>query len=373
MPIRVLIVDDSTFFRRRVTDILELDPEIEVVGIAKNGQEAVEQVSILKPDVVTMDIEMPVMDGITAVKKIMASRPVAILMFSSLTHAGAQATFDAMEAGALDFLPKKFEDIARDRKEAVELLISRVKALGRKRMPMRRFATRISSEGLASRSSLDSKTAAASTRARFAVNKAAVSLVSSNKHYKVLAVGTSTGGPAALQTLLTSLPENFPYPIILVQHMPGTFTHAFAARLDKICNIKVVEASHGDVLKPGTAYLAPGGRQMLFEGTANRAKVKITDAEASERVTYKPSVDLSFASLARVYGGDVLALILTGMGADGRDGCKMLKTKGAKIWAQDEASCVVFGMPQAVIAANLTDNVFPMSAFAKNILTEMKA
>lgn len=373
MAYKVLVVDDSTFFRRRVKEILEQDPGINVIGDARNGEDAVKLVKELKPDVVTMDVEMPVMDGITAVRQIMATQPTAILMFSSLTHDGAEATLDALEAGALDFLPKKFEDIAQNRKEAVALLQDRVKALGRrrghvKRKPLQQASTSPgttrSTKMFMRTSSLDlSKPSSAPTAAA----------VASGKLYKLLAVGTSTGGPVALQTILTALPASFPYPILLVQHMPGSFTRAFAERLDSLCQINVKEASQGDRLRPGTAYLAPGGKQMLIEGHSRDASVKISDAQGMEQITYKPSVDLTFASVSRVFGGDVLGLILTGMGADGREGCRALKANGAKIWAQDEQSSVVYGMPQAVTAANLTEKNISLDAIASQIITEMKA
>lgn len=374
MAYRVLVVDDSSFFCRRVKEILNQDSELEVVGQAKNGEDAIKLVKELKPDVVTMDVEMPVMDGITAVKRIMQSDPVPILMFSSLTHDGAQATLDALDAGALDFIPKKFEDIATNRKEAIDLLQSRVKALARKKLGNAGLksrsalttpgTTRITQVFMRS-SSLDSRNEPASVANRF-------SGVSSRKTYKILVIGTSTGGPVALQKVLAGLPASFPHPILLVQHMPGSFTKAFAERLNQICKINVAEASQGDRLKPGWAYLAPGGRQMLVEGSAASATINITDRQSDGAMTYKPSVDLTFSSVSRLYGGDVLALILTGMGADGREGCKALKSMGAKIWAQDEQTSVVYGMPQAVTAANLAELNLPIHDFTQSIMTEMQ-
>lgn len=372
MPYKVLVVDDSTFFRRRVKEILSQDPNLEVIGDAKNGVEAVEQVKALDPDVVTMDIEMPVMDGISAVKAIMSEKPVPIMMFSSLTYEGAQATLDALEAGALDFLPKKFEDIARDRREALDLLQSKVKALGPRKASISRFrkptlAPQGPGKTKATRtfirsSNLDSS--AGSTSSTPVRSK-------SGKRYKLLAIGTSTGGPVALQTVLTELPATFPCPIVLVQHMPGTFTTAFAERLNQVCQIKVKEADDGDVLRPGTAYLAPGGRQMVIDGNASNPRINITDVNDSTLVTYKPSVDLTFTSAARVFSGDVLGIILTGMGADGREGCRKLKASGAKIWAQDENSCVVYGMPHAVAEANISERSIPLKEIASSINQEI--
>ncbi|MCY7294412.1 protein-glutamate methylesterase/protein-glutamine glutaminase [Alteromonas sp. a30] len=363
MPYKVLVVDDSTFFRRRVREILSQDPLLEVVGEARNGQEALDLVDELDPDVVTMDVEMPIMDGISAVKKIMSTHPVPIIMFSSLTYEGAQATLDALEAGALDFLPKKFEDIARDRKEVVELLQARVRALGLRKRSIRRF--RKPPEPV----SIPGRTKATRTFIRSATLND--SLSRRTKQYKLLAIGTSTGGPVALQTILMDIPATFPYPIILVQHMPGTFTAAFAERLNQMCQIKVKEAEDGDVLKPGVAYLAPGGKQMVIEGSSSNARISITESSVLENLTYKPSVDLTFTSLAKVFKGDVLGVILTGMGADGREGCRKLKQFGAKIWAQDEQSCVVYGMPQAVTKANISERNIALSEMADSIRKEM--
>ena len=364
MPYKVLVVDDSTFFRRRVREILEQDPKLEVVGEAKNGREAVQMVRDLDPDVVTMDVEMPVMDGISAVKEIMGKHPVPIIMFSSLTYEGAQATLDALEAGALDFLPKKFEDIARDRKEVVDLLQSRVRALGLRKGTIGRFRR---APELAF---TPGKTKATRTFIRSSSLSGRDS-VAKSKPYQLLAIGTSTGGPVALQTILTQIPATFSYPIVLVQHMPGTFTSAFAERLNQMCQIKVKEAADGDVLRPGVAYLAPGGKQMILRGGSANPRISIMDSNIHDSMTYKPSVDLTFDSLAEVFGGNVLGIILTGMGADGREGCRKLKARGARIWAQDEQSCVVYGMPQAIAKANIAERSVALSDMADLIKKEM--
>lgn len=370
MAYRILIVDDSTFFRRRITQILQEDPELQVVGEAKNGMEAISLALQLKPDVITMDVEMPVMDGISAVKQIMAQCPVPIIMFSSLTHDGAGATLDALDAGALDFLPKKFEDIALNKKEATLLLQQRVKTLARKSPGLRssvfrkpdfeRFgSSQLLRSPVSQGGQFDSSAAQTTTSQR------------TKKHYKCLAIGTSTGGPVALQKILIDIPRAFPHPIIMVQHMPAAFTEAFANRLNDLCKITVKEAKQGDVLAAGTAYLAPGGCQMTIEGRAGSAHIKISEADRYPDVTYKPSVDLTFKSLSNVFGGDVLAIILTGMGADGREGCRELKLKGAKIWAQDEKSSVVYGMPQAVTVANIAEQNFAIEHMSQQIKSEM--
>ncbi|GLT17414.1 chemotaxis response regulator protein-glutamate methylesterase of group 1 operon [Vibrio zhanjiangensis] len=365
MAIKVLVVDDSSFFRRRVSEIINSDPRLEVMDVATNGKEAVDKALRLKPDVITMDIEMPVMDGITAVREIMAKGPVPILMFSSLTHDGAKATLDALDAGALDFLPKKFEDIARNRDEAVSLLQQRVLEISSRRSLMRRPVAKPTTPAAKTPLSASAQRptptmSKPSSMARFK---------STGKRYQLTAIGTSTGGPVALQKILTQLPANYPHPILLIQHMPATFTAAFASRLNSLCKIQVKEAEDGDSLKPGVAYLAPGGKQMMVDGRPGAAKLRVIDG--GERMNYKPCVDVTFGSAAKIYSDQVLSMVLTGMGADGREGARMLKSAGATIWAQDEESCVVYGMPQAVAKAGLSTEDLPLDRIAERMLVEV--
>ncbi|MUL06995.1 chemotaxis-specific protein-glutamate methyltransferase CheB [Aliivibrio fischeri] len=373
MAIKVLVVDDSSFFRRRVSEIINSDPRLEVIDVAVNGKEAVEKAKSLKPDVITMDIEMPVMDGISAVREIMKACPTPTLMFSSLTHDGAKATLDALDAGALDFLPKKFEDIERNRDEAVSLLQKRIAEIARKKSFMRRPV--LSSQSTSTVESRTATTRTATSALTASPVKAAPAapiaqrFKATGKKYQLTAIGTSTGGPVALQKILTAIPANYPHPIILVQHMPATFTAAFAARLNNLCKIQVKEAEDGDVLKPGCAYLAPGGLQMMVDGRPGASRLKILDG--GERMNYKPCVDVTFGSAAKVYGDKVLSMILTGMGADGREGCRMLKAGGATIWSQDEQSCVVYGMPQAVDKAGLSSESLPLDRIAERMLVEV--
>jgi len=342
MAVRVLVVDDSGFFRRRVTEMLNADPLLEVIGTAGDGKEAIEQVAKLHPDVVTMDIEMPVMDGITATRQIMRSHPTPIIMFSSLTTDGAKATLDALDAGAVDFLPKRFEDISKDREEAKKLLCERVRQLARRPAVTARPST-LSAKPVTA-------TAAKPISDRPVTTSA--SPIRSRGDIKLVAIGTSTGGPVALQEVLTKLPANFRTPILLVQHMPGSFTPAFAQRLNSLCAITVKEAADGDVLQPASAYLAPGGMQMTLEKRGEQTLIRINESLPNQ--TYKPSVDITFSSVAKFYPKNTLAIILTGMGADGREGCRELKQSGSVIWAQDQASCVVYGMPAAVTDAGLS-------------------
>jgi len=351
MAVRVLIVDDSGFFRRRLSEIFAADPGIEVVGTAANGQEAVDQVPRLKPDVITMDIEMPVMDGISAVRRIMATHPTPILMFSSLTTEGATATFEALEAGAADYLPKRLEDIAADRNVAIRELTARVRLLATRRAPP---PPRSPAEALVHE-----------------LVRAPAARPGGAGRYRVLAIGASTGGPVALQQVLMALPRDFPLPILIVQHMPGTFTGPFAQRLSQMCKVTVKEAADGDVLMPGQALLAPGGKQMLLEQRAGQVLVRIQEPEPGQN--YKPSVDVTFTAVARIYPGKALALVLTGMGADGREGARLLKQGGSTVWAQDEKSCVVYGMPAAVAEAGLADQVLPLLSIGPGIAHEVGA
>lgn len=343
MVAKVLVVDDSGFFRKRIVEILEADPGIQVVGTAADGREAIRQVSMLKPDVVTMDIEMPVMDGITSVRRIMAIHPTPVLMFSSLSYEGAQATLDALEAGALDFLPKRFDDITKDREQAKMVLRNRVRQLAGRKLVKPAPATPTT------------RTAAGATARPAARGGARGEEAARLGNAQLVAIASSTGGPVALQQVLTKLPGSFPLPIVLVQHMPASFTPAFANRLDQQCQIKVKEAEDGDVLRAGTAYLAPGGRQLTLQQRAGQVMARVQDGDPA--LHYKPCADITFNSIAEVYGGRVQALVLTGMGADGREGARSLKKAGASVWAQEESTCVIYGMPQAVVDAGLADQV----------------
>ena len=371
MTVKVLVVDDSGFFRRRVKEILEADPRIEVVGTATNGQEAVEQTLALHPDVITMDYEMPVMDGITAVRQIMQRQPTPVVMFSSLTYEGARVSLDALDAGAADYLPKNFEDISRNPDKVRQLLCDRVHALARSNRRSLGFsappaATPPSTAGYAtSPAAVATPAARAPARplpapAQPAAEPPRRSAAPRKRSYKLVAIGTSTGGPVALQKVLTQLPADFPAPLLLIQHMPGTFTKAFAERLDRLCRITVREAEDGDTLRPGLALLAPGGKQMMLD---SRGVIRILPGD--ERLNYKPSVDVTFGSAAKVLQNQVLGIILTGMGADGREGARMLKQAGSSIWAQDEASCVIYGMPMAVAKANLADGIYDLDEIGR--------
>ncbi len=345
MPVRVLVVDDSSFFRRHLTVILNADPRIQVVGSAGDGREAVDQALALHPDVITMDVEMPVMDGISAVREIMRLRPTPILMLSALTTEGAEATLNALDAGAVDFLPKSFEESPADRTRALDELRQRVCQIAQR-------GGRPLSQRPIVHPPLPKQ-----TQTSHAVPPAAPHRV--KRDYRLVVIGASTGGPVALQEILTQLPSSFPLPLLLVQHMPATFTPTFAARLNQLCPVRVREAQDGDLLERGTALLAPGGKQMTLDDRGTRVLVR----ESDPALHYRPSVDVTFTSAARAFPGHVLALVLTGMGADGRAGARLLKQGNSTVWAQNEASCVVYGMPMAVVEAGLADRVLPLSEF----------
>lgn len=376
MPVRVLIVDDSSFFRNRIADLLEGDARIKVVGTAANGREAIEQVKLLRPDVVTMDVEMPEMNGIEALRRIMQQSPVHVIMLSSLTHEGARISMQALEAGAADCIPKDLRQWMGGSSDIQAQLSEQVIALGKSQRPRalsgtpspeRSRAPLHRTERKEAPPASDHGAALAALRQRAEVAAKAVGRRLDTGHRtnsgakipdcKVVVIGSSTGGPAALQKILTRLPATFPHPIMLVQHMPSTFTPVFAERLNQQCNITVKEAVDGDRLVAGTAYLAPGGKQLIIDPRqSDRLKVMPGD----ERLTYKPSVDISYASAAKSFGDKVLAVILTGMGSDGTDGARMLKRSGATVWAQDENSSTIYGMPKSVIEANLADSVLDL-------------
>jgi len=330
VTVKVLIVDDSAFFRRRLTEIINADPRLDVIATAADGQQAVDLVSLHRPDVITMDLEMPVMDGIAAVRQIMRRRPTPVLMLSTWTTEGAKATLDALEAGALDFLPKRFEDLTDDRQKLCE----RIYCLATNARP---HSAPLQSNSLPSR---QIKT-------------------DTNKTLDLVVIGTSTGGPVALQKVLTQLPATFPYPLILLQHMPATFTPSFAERLNNQCQIRVKQADNNDTLQAGTAYLAPGGNQLLVKGRPGRLYLQIERGNEAE--TYRPCIDITLSSVSKICPATTLTIILTGMGADGCEGTKKMHALGGAVWAQDQQSSTIYGMPMAVAKAGVVDKILGLS------------
>ena len=341
MTVKVLIVDDSAFFRRRLTEIINADPRLEVVASAKDGMEAVEYVTRYRPDVVTMDLEMPVLDGIGAVKKIMRRRPTPVLMLSTWTTDGAKATLDALDAGAMDFLPKRFEELAQDRSSARQKLCDRINFLATHSQPCKPLQPPPPSSTATSAVPLE------------------------KKKIELVVIGTSTGGPVALQNILSQLPAHFPFPIILLQHMPATFTPSFAERLNSQCGIQIKEAQQNDVPRPGVAYLAPGGQQLLLKG--RRGQLYLQVERGDKNMTYRPCIDVTLESVSHICPAQTLTIILTGMGTDGCEGAITMHEKGSTVWAQDQQSSTIYGMPMAVAKAGVADRILSLTEIGKQL------
>ena len=349
--ITVLVVDDSAFMRNFLMTTLSQDPDIQVLDTAKDGNDALQKIARLNPDVVTLDIEMPHRNGLQTLEEIMRTSPRPVIMFSSLTKEGAEITLKCLDAGALDFIPKNSVH-----PQAVTMeLASKVKAVARKRAQ------------LALRHNLHAAKAPTSSpipdRAQTA---ASAPCMSSHKPASyiggprdIVAIGVSTGGPPAVQKVLSGLPSSFPASILIAQHMPASFTGPFAKRLDALCAISVKEAEHGEKIQPGCAYIAPGGKHMLLERRGATSELAITSEPKSE--LYKPSATVLMNSLAQLNPRKTLGVILTGMGSDGCAGIKTLKERGGYILAQNEASCVVYGMPKAVVDAGLADQIIDIA------------
>lgn len=345
-----MVVDDSYFIRKRLLEIFKQTSDIEVVGEAVNGREAVRLISKLQPDVVTMDVEMPEMNGIEAVKLIMRENPTPILMFSVSTREGARATLDALEAGAVDFLPKQLETAGANREKANELLCSRVRLIGQRAGYLKQRFIRNQSN-LASQK----KAQPLATSARPAVKNA----------YSLLVIAASTGGPVAIQKIVTGISGRLSMPVLIIQHMPAKFTTSFAERLNRDAQIEVREAKDGDLLKPSLALVAPGGFQL--EIVSDRSGPKVSIRNSRENEYYHPCVDVAFNSLAQNFQGTILTVVLTGMGSDGKIGAQALKRRGASIWAQSEETCTVYGMPKAIVDSDLADRVLDLDLIAHDI------
>jgi len=351
--VKVLVVDDSAFMRNILTNMLSSDPGITIVGSAKDGLEAIEKVALLKPDIVTMDVEMPRMDGITALKHIMEKTPVPVIMVSSLTDEGAKVTLDALDLGAVDFIPKNLSDLSVNIVMIKETLIDKIKLLAKKGVPRR--------------APKSPEKIAAEIRARETSHVVIPQRMTGERKTAIVAIGTSTGGPKALQDVITQLPQEFPLPIVIAQHMPPNFTGPFAERLNQCSKIEVKEANEGDVLKPGLALLAPGRGHMRVMRKRDM-NVVVTISENREEYIYRPSVDALMLSVAECFPGRSLGVILTGMGNDGLKGLTALKKTGGRIFAQNEQTCVVYGMPKAVVDAGIADKVLPLEDMAGEII-----
>jgi two-component system, chemotaxis family, protein-glutamate methylesterase/glutaminase len=337
MRINVLVVDDSAFMRQAISKMLESEAEIAVCGTARNGEEAITKAQNLRPDVVTMDVAMPGMGGLEAVRAIAAQSNIPVIMVSALTQEGAETTFRALDAGAVDFIPKpdaayvNIKDVARD-------LIAKVRVFARR--GVKRTAVAYPKVTLP-------PIADAAARSR-------------REAFECVAIGTSTGGPVALSKILPSLPRDFATPVIVVQHMPPGFTRPLADRLNACSEVSVVEARDGMLLRKGQVLIAPAGRHLRLRRShsSDEAEVALTPDEGCS--LHVPSVDVTTASVAEFYGSSTLAAILTGMGQDGIVGLQRVKDRGGFVIGQDAQTCVVYGMPRAAARAGLVDLVLPL-------------
>ncbi|RNA69575.1 protein-glutamate methylesterase/protein-glutamine glutaminase [Alteribacter keqinensis] len=332
--ISVLIIDDSAFMRKMIADLLERDKRIRVVEKARNGRDGIEKIKKYKPDVVTLDVEMPVMNGLDALKKIMKETPLPVIMVSSTTKKGADNTLEAMSLGAFDFITKPSGAISLDIHKVQNELIEKVTAASNARPVQVRSHENQRHPVIRKR-------------------QPPVTLVRT----KIVAIGTSTGGPRALQTVLGNIPRDFPYPILVVQHMPPGFTKSLSERLDGQAQIKVKEAEHGEIIKRGIAYIAPGGYHLKVKKLGSSVVVHLDD-ESDTVNGHRPSVDVMLTSLATLPKTRVISVILTGMGSDGTEGIKSLKRNSdVYVITESEETAVVYGMPRAVVESGLSDAV----------------
>ncbi len=344
------MVDDSAFMRKVITDLLETDPVLKVVGTARNGEDALKKIHELRPDVVTLDVEMPVMDGLVTLEKIMQQKPLPVIMLSSLTQSGTEITIKALQRGAVDFIPKPSGTISLDLAKVKEELINKVKIAATVKV----YQTFIREPGRIPQKAFYST---------------APTVPAPTAPKKLVLIGTSTGGPKALNEILPRLPKDIPAAVIIVQHMPPGFTRSLAERLDQISEIRVKEAEDQEKVMSGTAYIAPGDYHLLVERVSPQQKDPLLRLSKDPPVNgHRPSVDVMMQSAARANGWELIGVILTGMGHDGREGIRAIKEKNAKVIAEDETTAVVFGMPRAVIEARLADYILPLPSVASEII-----
>ncbi len=338
-PIRVLVIDDSAFMRKAISLMLQSDPDIEVVGTARDGEEGIEKLKATLPDIVTLDIEMPRLSGMATLEWIMKEHPLAVLMVSSSTRQGAEVTLRALELGAVDFVAKT-PGGGMEVMKIQDELVRKVNAIARRRgghLPAASDALSVPK-----------------------------TIPRIHREAEIVAVGSSTGGPQALQMICSNLPHDFPCGVILVQHMPPAFTGPLAARLNGLSKLEVTEAAPNDLVEPGRVLLAPGGFHLRLRRDGHR--VTVTLSEEPRTLLHRPSVDVTFLSIAEIYGSRSVGVVLTGMGNDGLAGMRAIKAAGGKAIAQDEESSVVYGMPRAVVEAGLADHVLPLSAIPEAIV-----
>ena len=353
----VLVVDDSSFMRRCIRLIIEKDPQLFVIGIARNGIEAVEKVQRLKPDIVTMDVEMPEMDGVTALKEIMRICPVPVVMLSNRTDKDPETTFMALELGAADFYLKSALLDENVKPEIIKEFLDRLKAIAEntKKLINNEKQNETSSEKVSEILENIMHMPEGWTDTKSGLSD-------------LLIIGCSTGGPSALQTILPRFPKDTHVPIVVLQHMPPGFTKPLAERFDTICNLRVKEAENGDILEAGNIYIAPAGYQTFFEKkTEGLITLRVEDCPSVETV-YKPSINVTLDSAAPIYKERLLSVILTGMGNDGLLGCKSVKKYNGRIIVEAEESCIVYGMPRVVYEAGLADVQAPLSNIFNKIM-----
>jgi two-component system chemotaxis response regulator CheB len=349
-PISVVIADDSAFMRKKIKEILAADPDIQVIAAARDGQEAVAYVQEHEPDVVTMDINMPVMDGITALQIIMATSPRPVLMLSSLTQEGALTTFECMELGAFDYVGKPSGTISTDLDRQAAEIIAKVKAASRCRL--KREITR---KSLA----ITAKRTCTAPRLNVANDQTA---------RRVVAIGVSTGGPKTLLEIVPYLPSDLDAAVVVVQHMPESFTGQFAKRLNDSCRIPFKEAEAGDLLQSGHGYLARGGKHLVFAKRATGGVMARYSANPTDSL-HIPSVDVMMDSAVQVFGSEVIGVLLTGMGDDGANAMVNIRHAGGQTIAEDESTCIVFGMPAQAIERGGADFVLPCQEIAEKIVS----
>lgn len=346
--IRVLVVDDSALMRKMIPQILGSDPGLEVVGTAMDGLFALKKIPELKPDVITLDMSMPRMDGIETLRHIVEDFGIPVIIVSSLATREAELTFQALELGAFDFVTKPQDAISVHINDIGEELIQKVRAAYDNPAARSKVRKIIPQSGKREKRPEGMKTTAV----------------------KLLAIGSSTGGPNALSYLLPQLPEDFPATIMIAQHMPAGFTEMFANRMDSCCRIKVKEARDGDMLIPGRALIAPGGRHLKVRKVPLGSIAILSDSPCVNG--HRPSVDVLFRSAAAEYGKDAAGLILTGMGTDGAEGLGEIMRQGGYTMAQDEKSCVVFGMPKAAIERNYVKEIIDLSEMGSLVIKHFK-
>ncbi len=343
--IRVMVVDDSPLVRKIASDILRSDPQIDVVATAANAEFALSKLEREAPDVITMDIEMPGLGGLEAIRRIIALRPCPIIVLSAHARRGAELTLQALEAGAVDFVPKPSASLSGGLDAVARELIEKVKV-----------ASGIRVQPLTARP--------AESPAPEPAPAPPVELTSPSAR-QIVAIGTSTGGPVALKTVLAGLPGDFPLPIVVVQHMPPVFTRAFAERLNSICDLQVKEAEEGDAIIPGRVLIAPGDFHMVVLRSPPRPRVSLNQRDLVSG--HRPSVDVLMQSVAREYGAGGIGVIMTGMGKDGADGIEQLHRGGGLVLAQDKESSVIFGMNREVILNGDADEVLPVEGIARRL------